>query len=202
MIDLKKQQFLDKLDTPEGKAAMEGVKAILKLIGENPEREGLINTPKRVAKSFLELCEGLTQDPYEILGTTFKEGISYDEIVLVRNVPFTSLCEHHLLTFRGLASIAYLPNPTIGVVGLSKLARLLDVYARRPQVQERLTVQIADAIEEVLKPVGTAVRITSEHSCMSCRGVQKHGADMVTQVLRGAFRDNPETRQEFSDMLH
>jgi GTP cyclohydrolase I len=200
--DLQKMIFLEKLQSKEGREAMKGIRAMLKFIGEDPDREGLLDTPKRVVKAMLELTHGLHEDPSTVLGTTFKEGIAYDEVVLVRDIAFTSLCEHHLLSFSGFASVGYLPNPKLGVVGLSKLARLVDIFARRPQVQERLTVQIADAIQEHLKPRGIIVRIASKHSCMSCRGIKKETADMVTQVLRGTFKNKPAARQEVSDLLN
>jgi GTP cyclohydrolase I len=183
------------------KAATKGIRALLEVIGENPDREGLLKTPHRVVKAFLEMTEGLAMDPIATLGTVFKEDIHYDEIILKKNIEFNSLCEHHLLNFTGHVDIAYIPNQEIGVVGLSKLSRVVDVFAKRPQVQERMTVQIADAIEQALKPAGVAVRVTAMHSCVRCRGVQKQNAEMVTQVLRGEFREKAEVRQEFSDLL-
>jgi GTP cyclohydrolase I len=182
------------------KAAELGVKAILELIGENPQREGLLRTPHRVIKALLEMTEGLVMDPREVLGTVFKEDINYDEIILNKNIEFDSLCEHHLLGFSGYVDIAYIPNLDIGVVGLSKLSRVVDVFAKRPQVQERMTVQIADAIEDALKPLGIAVRITANHSCVKCRGIKKQNSIMLTQVLRGEF-NKPEVREEFSSLL-
>jgi GTP cyclohydrolase I len=183
------------------KAATKGIRALLEVIGENPDREGLLKTPHRVVKALLEQTEGLTMDPISALGTVFKEDIHYDEIILKKNIEFNSLCEHHLLNFTGHVDIAYIPNQEIGVVGLSKLSRVVDVFAKRPQVQERMTVQIADAIEQALKPAGVAVRVTAMHSCVRCRGVQKQNTEMVTQVLRGEFREKAEVRQEFSDLL-
>lgn len=190
------------LESAEALEAMKGIRALLKFIGEDVDREGLKDTPRRVVKAFGELCKGLQDpSPEKVLGRVFKEDIDYDEIVLVRNIEFTSLCEHHLLLFTGHCSVAYIPNHDVGVVGLSKIPRLVDAYAARPQVQERLGVQIANAMEEVLQPLGVAVRIASTHSCMSCRGVKKQNADMVTQVLRGAFKDRIETRNELDSLL-
>jgi len=166
---------------------------LLEYIGEDPTREGLLDTPKRVLKAFREMTEGYGQDPETILSTVFTE--NYDQMVCLHNIEFVSMCEHHLQPFRGTVAIGYIPNGK--VVGLSKLARLVDVYARRLQVQERMTEQICEAIEKYLKPLGAAVYIEAHHSCMGNRGVRKHDGRMVTQKLTGAIKDEPEARSEF-----
>jgi GTP cyclohydrolase I len=168
------------------------VREILLAVGENPDREGLAKTPGRVARSYAELFSGLSEDPRVHLRTVFKE--RYDEVVLLRDIEFHSLCEHHLLPFTGRAHVAYLPDGK--VVGLSKLARLVEGYARRPQVQERLTMQIADALMDELNPVGALCVIEAVHTCMTIRGVRKPGSVMVTSALRGIFKENPSSRAE------
>jgi GTP cyclohydrolase IA len=168
------------------------VREILLAVGENPDREGLAKTPGRVARSYAELLSGLFEDPRLHLRTVFKE--RYDEVVLLRDIEFHSLCEHHLLPFTGRAHVAYLPDGK--VVGLSKLARLVEGYARRPQVQERLTMQIADALMDELNPVGAVCVIEAVHTCMTMRGVRKPGSVMVTSALRGIFKENPSSRAE------
>ena len=173
------------------------VREILIAVGEDPDRDGLVKTPARVARMYEELFEGLATEPDDYLATTFEH--AHDEMIVVRDIPFYSLCEHHLLPFFGRAAVGYIPNERI--VGLSKLARVVEHLARRPQVQERLTCQIADRIEQVLEPVGVAVTIEAEHTCMTMRGVKKPGSQMVTSVTRGAFRDNPATRAEFFDAV-
>lgn len=174
------------------------VREILLAIGENPDREGLIKTPGRVARAYGELVSGLREDPRLHLQTSFNE--RYDEIVLLRNIDFNSLCEHHLLPFTGKAHVAYMPDGK--VVGLSKLARLVDGFARRPQVQERLTTQIADALMDVLQPIGAACVIEATHTCMTVRGVKKSGAVMVTSALRGIFNENPSSRAEILQLMY
>jgi GTP cyclohydrolase I len=174
------------------------VREILLAVGEDPTREGLLKTPSRVARSYAELMAGLRVDPRVHLRTVFHE--RYDEIVLLRNVEFHSLCEHHLLPFTGRAHVAYLPDGK--VVGLSKLARLVEGYARRPQVQERLTTQIADALMEELNPMGAACVIEAVHTCMTIRGAKKHGSIMVTSALRGIFKENPSSRAEILALMH
>jgi GTP cyclohydrolase I len=174
------------------------VREILIAVGEDPDREGLLKTPSRVAKSYAELMAGLYTDPKKHLKTVFHE--RYDEIVLLRDIPFHSLCEHHLLPFTGRAHVAYLPGGR--VVGLSKLARLVEGYARRPQVQERLTTQIADALMDELAPIGAACVVEAVHTCMTIRGVKKHGSTMVTSALRGIFKDNPSSRAEVLSLMH
>lgn len=169
------------------------VREILIALGEDPDREGLRRTPARVAASYAELFAGLQEDPRTHLGTTFDEG--HKELVVLRDIPFASLCEHHLLPFTGVAHVGYIPQGR--VVGLSKLARLVEGYARRPQVQERLTSEIADALMDELAPDGCGVVIEAVHTCMTIRGVQKPGATMVTSAVRGGFRRRPATRAEF-----
>jgi GTP cyclohydrolase I len=173
------------------------VREILLAVGEDPDREGLRKTPARVARSYAELMAGLHDDPQRHLRTVFNE--RYDEIVVLRDISFHSLCEHHLLPFMGVAHVAYLPDGK--VVGLSKLARLVEGFARRPQVQERLTTQIADALLEQLNPKGAACVIEATHTCMTIRGVQKPGATMVTSALRGLFKSNPSSRAEVLSLM-
>lgn len=168
------------------------VREILLAVGENPDREGLAQTPARVARSYAELMSGLAENPRLHLRTVFKE--RYDEVVLLRDIEFHSLCEHHLLPFTGRAHVAYLPDGK--VVGLSKLARLVEGYARRPQVQERLTTDIADALMDELNPIGAVCVIEAVHTCMTMRGVKKPGSVMVTSALRGIFKDNASSRAE------
>lgn len=179
------------IDLPRIEAA---VLEILAAIGEDPQRDGLLRTPRRVARLYAEVCAGLHEDPAEHLSTTFEAG--HDEMVMVRDIPLYSLCEHHLIPFLGKAHVAYIPNETGRITGLSKLARLVDGYAKRPQVQERLTTQIAEAIEIKLAPRGVLVVIEAEHLCMSMRGVRKPGASTVTSSVTGIFRDNVATRAE------
>jgi GTP cyclohydrolase I len=174
------------------------VREILIAVGEDPEREGLLKTPGRVARCYAELMAGLWDDPRRHLKTVFHE--RYDEVVLLRDIEFHSLCEHHLLPFTGRAHVAYLPGGK--VVGLSKLARLVEGYARRPQVQERLTTQIADALMEELTPAGAACVIEATHTCMTIRGAKKHGSTMVTSALRGVFKDNASSRHEILSLMY
>ncbi|MEZ5168140.1 MAG: GTP cyclohydrolase I FolE [Acidimicrobiales bacterium] len=170
------------------------VREILEAIGEDPDRDGLVETPSRVARMYAEVCAGIHEDPAAHLAVTFEAG--HDEMVMVRDIPLYSLCEHHLIPFLGKAHVAYIPNETGRVTGLSKLARLVDGYAKRPQVQERLTTQIAEAIEASLSPRGVLVVIEAEHLCMSMRGVRKAGASTVTSSVTGIFRENVATRAE------
>jgi GTP cyclohydrolase I len=174
------------------------VREILFAVGEDPDREGLLRTPNRVARAYGELMAGLYSDPRVHLKTVFTE--RYDEIVLLRDIEFHSLCEHHLLPFTGKAHVAYLPDGK--VVGLSKLARVVEGFARRPQVQERLTTQIADAVWEELQPVGAACVVEAVHTCMTIRGAKKHGSTMVTSALRGIFKENPASRAEVLSLMH
>jgi GTP cyclohydrolase I len=176
------------------------VRELLEAIGEDPDRDGLLRTPERVAAMYAELFSGLDQSPGEVLNVTFEAG--HDEMVLERDIPFHSICEHHLVPFVGRAHVAYIPSDEGRITGLSKLARLVDGYSRRPQVQERLTTQIADTLEEVLKPRGVLVVIEAEHLCMSMRGVRKPGAVTVTSAVRGLFRDSAPTRAEAMAFIH
>jgi GTP cyclohydrolase IA len=182
------------IDKPRIAAA---VREILLAIGENPDREGLVETPDRIARAYEELFAGLREDPKRHLQATFDEG--HKEMVVLRDIPFASLCEHHLLPFTGVAHIGYIPRGQI--VGLSKLARLVEGFARRPQVQERLTSEVADALMEVLRPDGCGVVIEATHTCMTIRGVEKPGSVMVTSAMRGGFRGRPETRAEFMSIV-
>ena len=174
------------------------VQEILEAVGEDLQREGLKETPARVARMYSELLDGMRHDPAEHLNSIFHEG--YDEIVLLRDVPFYSVCEHHLMPFIGKAHLAYLPDGK--VLGVSKLARLVDAFARQLQVQERLTVQIADFLMENLKPKGVAVVLEASHSCMTIRGIKKPGAMMVTSALRGIFKKDPRSRSEVLTLMH
>jgi GTP cyclohydrolase I len=170
------------------------VREILEAIGEDPDRDGLQNTPERVARMYAEICSGLHDDPAEHLTVTFES--SHDEMVMVRDIPLYSLCEHHLVPFIGKVHVAYIPGKDGRITGLSKVARLVDGYSRRPQVQETLTVQVADAMEATLEPRGVMVVIEAEHLCMSMRGIQKSGSTTVTSAVRGLFRENIATREE------
>jgi len=175
------------------------VRELLIAVGEDPDRPGLQDTPARVARAYAETFAGLWQDPGEILSTTFDE--DHDELVLVKDIPMYSTCEHHLVPFHGVAHVGYIPGEDGRVTGLSKLARLVEVYARRPQVQERMTSQIADALDDVLKPRGVLVVIEAEHLCMAMRGVRKPGSRTVTSAVRGIFRDNAPTRAEAMSLV-
>jgi GTP cyclohydrolase I len=169
------------------------VRELLLAIGEDPDRDGLKETPARVARSYTEIFAGMAQDPQDVLTTTFE--IGHEELILVRDIEVYSTCEHHLVPFHGVAHVGYIPGHDGRVTGLSKLARLVDVYARRPQVQERMTTQIADALVEHLKPLGVLVVIECEHLCMSMRGVRRPGSRTITSAVRGQLRD-PATRAE------
>ena len=175
------------------------VREILSAIGEDPDRDGLVDTPARVARAYAEQFSGLSQHPEDVLGTVFDA--DHDEMILVRDIELYSTCEHHLVPFFGRAHVAYIPNEKGQITGLSKLARLVDIYARRPQVQERMTSQIADALMRVLEPRGALVVIEAEHLCMSMRGVRKPGAKTVTSAVRGIIRDSATTRAEAMSLL-
>jgi GTP cyclohydrolase I len=179
------------VDLPRVEAA---VREILIAIGEDPERDGLLDTPSRVARMYQETCAGLHEDPLRHLKVTFDA--DHDEMIMVRDIPIYSMCEHHLVPFFGKAHVAYIPNEDGRITGLSKLARLADGFARRPQVQERLTTQIADAMDEVLQARGVMVVIEAEHLCMSMRGVRSAGSSTVTSAVRGIFRTDPSSRAE------
>ncbi|HRY02759.1 MAG TPA: GTP cyclohydrolase I FolE [Beijerinckiaceae bacterium] len=195
---------VSKIDTrqkpplPSQEEAEAAVRTLLAYAGDDPTREGLIDTPRRVAKAYRELFAGYQQDAGEILDRVFEEVDGYDDMVLVRDIPFASHCEHHMVPFVGKAHVAYFPSE--GVVGLSKLARLVDMYARRFQTQEAMTAQIVEAIEAHLKPRGVAVYVEAEHMCMSMRGVRKQGASTVTTRFTGVFRDDPAEQVRFLSM--
>ncbi len=176
----------------------EAVRQILEAVGENTEREGLRKTPARVARMYQELFSGLNADPGRHLETVFTE--TYDELVVLRDIPFNSMCEHHLMPFEGKAHVGYLPDGK--VVGISKLARVVDDFAHRPQVQERLTSQIADLLTEKLRAKGVAVVLEATHTCMTCRGIKKAGSIMVTSAVRGICKSDPRTRGEVMLLLH
>ena len=184
---------------PTRKEAEDAVRTLISWAGDDPAREGLIETPKRVVKSYEEFYAGYDQDPAEILSKVFEEIEGYDEIVLVKDILLESHCEHHMVPILGKAHVAYLPDKR--VVGLSKLARVVDLYAKRLQTQETMTAQIADTINEVLKPKGVAVVIDAEHQCMSSRGVSKKGTSTVTSRMLGAFRDSQKSRMEFMNLI-
>lgn len=171
------------------------LRTVLTWIGEDPDRDGLRETPARVVRAFQEHFSGYGQDPERILKKTFEEIDGYDEMVVLRHIPFQSHCEHHMAPFIGHAWVAYVPDRR--VVGISKLARVVEAYAKRLQIQERMTAQIANTVEAVLKPQGVGVVLKATHHCMTARGVKKHGTDLVTSRMLGCFRDNPMTRQEF-----
>ncbi|MBC2644718.1 GTP cyclohydrolase I FolE [Rhodococcus wratislaviensis] len=178
-------------DQPRAEAA---VRELLLAIGEDPDRPGLIDTPARVARSYREVFAGLYTDPAEVLGTTFDEG--HRELVLVRDIPLYSTCEHHLVSFHGVAHVGYIPGSTGKVTGLSKIARVVDLYAKRPQVQERLTSQVADAVMRKLNPRGAIVVIEAEHLCMAMRGIRKPGASTTTSAVRGTLQSSAASRSE------
>tara|TARA_B100000927_G_scaffold19437_1_gene14791 strand:+ start:1801 stop:2385 length:585 start_codon:yes stop_codon:yes gene_type:complete len=184
---------------PTREEAEEAVRTLISWAGDDPSREGLIETPKRVVKSYEEFYEGYGQDPEEILSKVFEEIEGYDEIVLVKDIPLESHCEHHMVPILGKAHVAYLPDQR--VVGLSKLARVVDLFGKRLQTQETMTAQIADTIERVLKPKGVAVVIDAEHQCMSSRGVNKKGTSTVTSRMLGVFRENQKSRMEFMTLI-
>ncbi len=175
------------------------VALIIEAIGEDPKREGLANTPQRVAEMYAELFSGLGRDPKEELATGFGEG--HREMVVVKDIPFYSMCEHHLLPFYGLAHVGYIPNVNGRVVGASKLARVVEIVAHRPQIQERMTTQVAEAIVEALNPEGVGVVIEAEHLCMTMRGIKKPGSNIVTSANRGTFRRRAATRAEFLSLI-
>src|SRR5829696_3276009 len=179
--------------------AAAAVRELLIAVGEDPDRPGLKDTPGRVARAYAETFAGLWQDPGEVLATTFDE--DHDELVLVKDIPMYSTCEHHLVPFHGVAHIGYIPGLDGRVTGLSKLARLVEVYPRRPQVQEPMTTQIADALDQVLKPRGVLVVVEAEHLCMAMRGIRKPGATTVTSAVRGLFRDSASTRSEAMSLI-
>lgn len=184
---------------PTQAEAEQAVRTLIRWAGDDPTREGLIDTPKRVAKAYLEYFKGYRENPEALLERTFEEIDGYDEMVVLRNIAVQSHCEHHLAAILGHVHIAYLPSKR--VIGISKLVRLAEAYSRRLQIQEKLTAQIADTLQSVLKPRGVAVVVEATHACMTMRGVSKSGVTMVTSRMLGAFRDNARTRQEFLAMI-
>ena len=184
---------------PSQKDAEEAVRTLLRWAGDDPDREGLLETPARVARAYREWFKGYDEDPVEYLQRTFEEVEGYDEMVVLRDIRYESYCEHHLAPIIGVAHVGYIP--TDRVVGISKLARVVETYAKRLQVQEKMTAQIANCIEGVLQPLGVAVVVEGEHHCMSTRGVHKPGVSMVTSTMLGAFRTNAVTRREFLDYI-
>lgn len=187
------------IERPSRAEAEEAVRTLLRWAGDNPDRDGLHETPSRVVRAYEEYYQGYTQDPEEILKKTFEETEGYDEMIVLRGIRFESHCEHHLAPIIGHAWVGYIPNGR--VVGISKLARVVEAFAKRLQIQEKMTAQIANAIETVLRPHGVAVVIKAEHHCMTARGIHKPGTDMVTSRMLGIFRDNSITRQEFLAMI-
>jgi GTP cyclohydrolase I len=188
-----------KIDAPQRSEAEDAVRTLLRWAGDDPHREGLIDTPARVARAFEQWFAGYREDPLEFLERTFEEVEGYDEMVVLRDIRMESYCEHHLAPILGKIHIGYMPEKR--VVGISKLARVADAYAKRLQIQEKLTVQIANCIEEVLQPKGVAVVIEAEHQCMTTRGVHKPGVTMVTSRMTGAFRQGSDTRREFLSFI-
>ncbi len=184
---------------PSREETEEAVRVLLRWAGDDPERPGLLGTPDRVVRAYEEYFQGYSQDPHELLGRTFDETDGYDEIVVLKDIPFASHCEHHIAPIIGKVHVAYLPSSK--VVGISKLARLVETYARRLQIQEKLTAQIANTLNEVLQPKGVAVVVEAAHECMTTRGIDKPGVNMVTSRMIGAFRDDPSTRREFLAMI-
>ncbi|MGA7817872.1 GTP cyclohydrolase I FolE [Caballeronia sp.] len=182
-------------DRPSREEAEAAVRVLIRWAGDDPSREGLIDTPSRVTRSYDEFFAGYAQDPRDILARTFSEVHGYDEMIVLKDIRFESYCEHHMVPIIGRAHVAYLPGER--VVGISKLARLVDAYAKRLQIQEKMTAQIADTLNDVLRPLGVGVILEAAHQCMSTRGVHKAGASMVTSRMLGAFRDDPSTRREF-----
>lgn len=189
-----------KLQRPSREEAEAAVRTLIAWAGDDPTREGVIDTPKRVVKAYEEFYRGYEETAADVLSRTFEEVGGYDDIVIVRDIPFYSHCEHHMVPFVGKAHIGYYPSE--GVVGLSKLARVTDIFARRMQTQENLTAQISDAIDDALQPRGTAVFLEAEHMCMSLRGVQKHGVSTVTTQYKGVFRDDPSEQTRFLTLVH
>ncbi len=200
MTDPISTEVRDPADIPafDHERAEAAVRELLAALGEDPDREGLRETPARVARAFAEVTAGLRQRPEDVLTTTFDLG--HDELVLVRDIELWSMCEHHLVPFTGVAHVGYIPSETGKITGLSKLARLVDLYSRRPQVQERLTTQVADSLMEILEARGVIVVIEAEHLCMTMRGVKKAGARTITSAIRGQMHD-PATRSEAMSLI-
>ena len=185
---------------PTREEAEEAVRTLICWTGDNPDREGLIETPKRVVKAYEEFFEGYNMDPEEVLTKTFEEVQGYDDAVIVRNIRVESHCEHHIVPILGVAHVGYIPNNR--VVGISKLARVIEIFGKRLQTQETMTAQIADTIQRVLKPKGVAVVVDASHQCMTTRGIHKTESSTITSRMLGAFRDNPETRSEFMNLIN
>ena len=190
----------DKVLKPSREEAEEAVRTLICWTGDDPEREGLIETPKRVVKAYEEFFEGYDIDPEEVLQKTFEEVQGYDDAVIVRNIRVESYCEHHIVTILGVAHVGYIPNNR--VVGISKLARVVEIFGKRLQTQETMTAQIADTIQKVLEPKGVAVVVDASHQCMTTRGIHKTESSTITSRMLGAFRDNPETRSEFMNLIN
>ncbi|WP_334146405.1 GTP cyclohydrolase I FolE [Hyphomicrobium sp.] len=199
LIKVSEAEAVRAVTAPTREEAEAAVRTLLRWAGDDPARDGLIETPKRVVKAFQEYFRGYQDDPEAILQKTFEETEGYDEMIVLRGIRFESHCEHHLAPIIGRAWVGYIPNGR--VVGISKLARVVEVYAKRLQIQEKMTAQIANAIETALKPQGVAVVIKAEHHCMTTRGIHKPGTDMVTSRMLGIFRDRAITRQEFLSMI-
>ncbi len=187
------------VERPSREEACDAVRTLIRWAGDDPDREGLLDTPDRVVRSYDEYYSGYTQDPVDILRRTFEETDGYDEMVVLKDVEISSHCEHHMAPIIGQVHIGYLPDKS--VVGISKLARVVDVYARRLQIQEKMTAQIADALDEVIRPRGVGVVVEAAHHCMTTRGIQKRGVTMVTSRMLGSFRSDPKTRREFLSFI-
>ena len=185
---------------PTREEAEEAVRTLICWTGDDPDREGLIETPKRVVKAYEEFFEGYNMDPEEVLTKTFEEVQGYDDAVIVRNIRVESHCEHHIVPILGVAHVGYIPNNR--VVGISKLARVIEIFGKRLQTQETMTAQIADTIQRVLQPKGVAVVVDASHQCMTTRGIHKTESSTITSRMLGAFRDNPETRSEFMNLIN
>lgn len=199
-LDRARLQATPEADRPDRAEVEAAVRTLIRWTGDSPERDGLLETPSRVARAFEEFFVGYAQNPAEILQKTFEETEGYDEMIVLRGIRFESHCEHHMAPIIGKAWVAYIPNDR--VVGISKLARVVEVYAKRLQIQEKMTAQIANTISDVLKPQGVGVIIKATHHCMTTRGVHKPDTDLVTSRMLGCFRDNPMTRREFLDMAN
>ena len=196
---LKKIVSTPVADRPSEEEAKEAVRTLLRWAGDDPDREGLVDTPGRVVRAYREWFQGYDQDPVDLLQRTFEEVDGYDEMVVLRDIRFESYCEHHMAPIIGKAHVGYIP--TDRVVGISKLARLVNVFSKRLQVQEKMTAQIANVLMDVLRPRGVAVVMEGEHQCMSTRGVHRHGVSMVTSTMLGNFREDHRTRKEFMDII-
>ena len=196
----KKIEPVVKVIKPSREEAEEAVRTLICWTGDNPDREGLVETPKRVVKAYEEFFEGYDIDPEEVLNKTFEEVQGYDDAVIVRNIRVESHCEHHIVPILGVAHVGYIPNNR--VVGISKLARVVEIFGKRLQTQETMTAQIADTIQKVLEPKGVAVVVDASHQCMTTRGIHKTESSTITSRMLGAFRDNPETRSEFMNLIN